>query len=68
MRIEARVTEVTLAMIDNISCKKAYKVEYRAISHGGKVTRWLFHSIYPDSDLANYVKSGIEDQSIPIPY
>lgn len=68
MRIEARVTEVTVATINQTSCKYAHKVEYRAIDHEGKAGRWLFHSIHPDKDLADYVKSGIEDQSIQVIY
>lgn len=67
MRIEARIIEVAIATVDNISCKYAYKVEYR-IAYAGRVGRWLFHSIHPDKDLANYVKSGIEDQSIQVIY
>lgn len=65
MKIEARITEVAIATIDETSCKYAYKVEYR-IDFGWSVGRWLFHSIYLDKDLANYVKASIEDQSIPV--
>ena len=65
MKIEARITEVIIATIDEISCKYAYKVEYR-IEYAGRVGRWLFHSIHADRDIAEYVKNGIEDQSIPV--
>lgn len=67
MRIEARTIEVLVATINEISCKYAFKVEYR-IAYEGRVGRWLFHSIHPDRDIAEYVKNGIEDQSIPVPY
>ena len=66
MRIEARITEVSVPTNDKFLCKLAHKVEYRAIDYDGKKTRWLFHSIHLDKDLANYVKAGIEDLSIPV--
>lgn len=68
MEIEARITEVSVPTNDNSTCKIAYKVEYRAIDYDGKKNRWLFHSIHLDKDLANYVKAGIEDLSIPVLY
>lgn len=69
MRIEARITEVTIPIArDKNLAKIGIKVEYRTIDHEGKHGRWLFHSIHLDSDLAEYVKNGIEDQSIPVLY
>lgn len=65
MKIEARIIEVAIAKIDETSCKYAFKVEYR-IDFGWSVGRWLFHSIHADKDIAEYVKNGIEDQSIPV--
>jgi hypothetical protein len=66
MKIKARITEVSVPTNDNFICKIAHKVEYRAIDYDGKTSRWLFHSIHADRDLAEYVKAGIEDQSIPV--
>ncbi len=68
MRIEARITEVLVATINKTSCKYAHKVEYRAKAYEGKTARWLFHSIHADRDIAEYVKNGIEDNSIPVLY
>lgn len=68
MKIEARITEAFIASTDLTRCKYAYKVEYRAIDYDGKAARWLFHSIHPDRDIAEYVKNGIEDDSIPVLY
>lgn len=68
MKIEAKVTEVTVETIDKTSCKYAYKVNYRAIDHQGNATRWLFHSIHADRDIAEYVKNGIEDATISVLY
>lgn len=67
MKIEARIIEVLVVTIDQFSGKYAYKVEYR-IEYAGRVGRWLFHSIHADRDLAEYVKNGIEDNSIPVLY
>ena len=68
MKIEARIIEVSVPTNDKYICKIAYKVNYRAIDREGNVTRWFFHSIYADRDIAEYVKNGIEDNSIPVLY
>ena len=68
MRIEARITEVSVPTNENSICKIAYKVEYRAKDYDGKTSRWFFHSIHADRDIAEYVKNGIEDNSIPVLY
>lgn len=67
MKIEARIIEILVAKIDKTAGKYAYKVEYR-IEYAGRVGRWLFHSIHADKDIAEYVKNGIEDNSIPVLY
>ena len=68
MKIEARIIEVSVPTNDKSLCKIAHKVKYRVIDREGNVTRWFFHSIHADRDIAEYVKNGIEDLSIPVLY
>ena len=71
MIVEARIKEVSVP-IDETTAKKGYQVEYKVsqtITAKERVaSRWYFHSIYLDKDLAEYVKAGIEDQGIQVAY
>jgi hypothetical protein len=71
MIVEARIKEVSIP-IGNGNAKTAYRVEYNVkqfiSSRDIRSYNWYFHSIYLDKDLAEYVKAGIEDQSIQVAY
>ncbi|MGJ1042661.1 hypothetical protein ACR77V_12550 [Staphylococcus epidermidis] len=66
MKIEATIKQVEVP-IDENTAKVAYAVYY-CVSGGQRVPWWVFHSVYTDEHLAEFVKKGIEEGMINVIY